>query len=688
MAMNDMRNRMLLVGLFGCGLLGWESMPPLCSASEPGAAPVITVTPSVTTPEPVSPLLFSGFIELAFGRSENVLAEMLFDRGFEVPDTLTFNKGWCSFTKPKPEMEEWWHSGYEENRWYLWKAESDTASEMKRLGGGYWPAPANGKVYVAVTNKSRTDPVCLAQNGIWVKPGLAHSFTGFFCDGTHFSADRKARNPVNLEICLFPERKFDGPALSSVTLKVDTAVFERYTATLPACKYEGRATFAIRVGPGKRFSCDMLSLMPADHAAGLRKDVIEAMKQVPASVVRFPGGCFASFYSWRDGIGDRDVRPVNQDTFWENVLINDFGTVEFVRLCREIGAEPMLCVPVMFGDAENAADWVAFCNAPRHPLHRKAGLDKPLGVKYWEMDNETYRLMDAITYARRCVEFSRAMKRVDPSIKIIMNCYWNYHPKLQEMLDIAGADVDLVNNRGGKIAELRGDIAALADYNRKHNRDVPLCHSEYRANSYDLPVAKPAAGGADGLNQPSSDAKETILTKASRWAYGLSVLCDFLDYQSFGGAFRFANFTNYTDGWGENLVNCSKSKAYLSAAGQAYAFLQRQKMAWPLAIEVPDSAPTLRFQAAWNGDKTTLILVVLNMSAETRTLTADLSRLDRRFAKEASGEALSAASPLVFNTETEPNRIARETFAVPNKGKRLTHPFKPWSATAIRLGSE
>jgi alpha-L-arabinofuranosidase len=103
---------------------------------------------------------------------------------------------------------------------------------------------------------------------------------------------------------------------------------------------------------------------------------------------------------------------------------------------------------------------------------------------------------------------------------------------------------------------------------------------------------------------------------------------------------------------------------------------------------VPDSAPTLRFQAAWNGDKTTLILVVLNMSAETRTLTADLSRLDRRFAKEASGEALSAASPFVFNTETEPNRIARETFSVPNKGNRLTHAFKPWSATAIRLGSE
>ena len=271
---------------------------------------------------------------------------------------------------------------------------------------------------------------------------------------------------------------------------MDATTCRRFAVTLPAVAQAGRVTLAIRVPPGRKLVCDNLSLMPQDNIGGIRREVVAAFRATPQAIIRFPGGCFASTYRWQDGIGELDTRPVDLHNWWDNPLLNDFGTVEFLRFCRQAGAEPMLCVPVMFGDPMNAADWVAFCNKPGHRLHAKAGLKEPLPVKFWELDNETYRRLDAITYARRCVEFSKAMKRVDPTIQTIMNCYWIYHTKLKEMLDIAGPYIDIVNNRGGNIAELRGDLAELDRYNTAHHRRIGLCHSEYRANSYDLPVGR------------------------------------------------------------------------------------------------------------------------------------------------------------------------------------------------------
>ena len=334
----------------------------------------------------------------------------------------------------------------------------------------------------------------------------------------------------------------------------------------------------------------------------------------------------------------------------------------------------------------NAADWVAFCNSASHPLHRKAGIAGPLHVKFWELENEPYRRLDAITYARRCVEFSRAMKAVDPTVQIIMGCYWVYHKALNEMLEIAGPDIDLINNRGGNIAELRGDLAVIARYNKEHQRNIGLCHSEYRANDYDLPVEKKETGDGGGLNQPKSgDTTETLLAKASRWSYGLSVLSDFLEYQDFGGAFRFANFTNYVDGWGENLINCAKSRVYPSAAGQAFSFLQRQHMSRPLTAGCSGDSSLVRVKAAWDSGRTAMIVFTLNLGSRPEQMTVDLSQTGCTFREDASGSTLFAASPKVFNQESMAGQIREEPTVVTCGGSYYRFTSKPWSATAVRI---
>ena len=654
-----------------------------------GSTVEVTVTGKAAAAKPVSPLLFSSFIELAFGRSDLISAELLLDRGFEMPAKATLNSGngWCERVKPRIEEEDWWHSGYEEHPWRLAAGATNTSARMVR-GADTWPHAPSGKVYLRVENTS-DEAVALAQDGIWVKAGVPLDFSGLLCDGTMFSATPVAKKPVAVDVCLCPEGQLDAAPLTRAGILVDATTCRRFAVQLPAPTVTGRATFALRIPAKSTLVCDMFSLRPADRVGEIRREVIDGMKQVPASVIRFPGGCFASTYHWRSGIGDRDARPVDAEHWWNFPMLNDLGTVEFLGMCKAIGAEPMLCVPVMFDDAYNAADWVAFCNTTGHPLHAKAGIEKaPMRVRYWELDNETYRRMDAITYAHTCVEFARAMKKVDPQIKIIMDCYWVYHGALTQMLAIAGQDIDLVNNRGGHIAELRGDLAVLADYNAKHGRDLRLCHSEYRANSYDLPIDPGAARGADdGLNAPkSAGGKDSAIAKASRWSYGLSMLCDFLEYQGFGGDFQFANFTGYNDGWGEGLVNCAKSRVYPSAAGEAFAFLRRQGMSQPLVLETDARSPLIRVQAAWDEKAETLILFALNLSAQPRKVAWDLAAAGAEFHGAAMVESLAAPTARVSIPESGADPVTRETATVPVTDRWVLLQTRPYSATAVRIG--
>ena len=655
----------------------------LLGSATKAAAVEVTVDNKVMVSKPVSPILFGSFIELAFARSDLLSAEMLFDRGFELgSNTLNEAKGWCVFVKPRQEMECWWHSGYEENRWRLVKGKTDRASTMVRFTEE-WPAPPNGKFALRVENKSTNETIHVAQDGIWVNAGASYIFSGLLCDGTMFSGDATTTNPVPLDVCLFPEGKLDALPVSRVRIVVDATTCRKFTARLSAGSFTGRTTFALRIPPGYNLVCDMLSLMPTDHQATLRKDAIDAMRQVPAGIVRFPGGCFASTYHWRDGIGDRDTRPVDFHNWWNIPLLNDIGTVEYLSLCKAIGAEAMICVPVMFDDVYNAVDWLAFCNTEHHPFHAKAGIARsPMPVKYWELDNETMRTMDAITYAHRCVEYSRAMKQVDPQIKTIMNCYHVYRGKLREMLEIAGADIDLVNGRDSDIAEHRRDLAVLAEFNAAHKTDVGLCHSEFRANNYELP-AEP-----DLPNAPKLDGgKDSRTAKTSRWAYGLTTLCDFLDYQSFGGDFRFANFTGYNDGWGEGLIYCAKSRVYLSAPGQAFALLLHQKMAWPLSIKTATPAPMQRLQVAWDLERKTLILFALNLSGQPEKTTFDLSGIDAPLAGTATVESLAGPATATV-PEIGPNPIVWESATLTTNGKTIIVELRPYSATAIRLDSK
>ena len=174
---------------------------------------------------------------------------------------------------------------------------------------------------------------------------------------------------------------------------------------------------------------------PLSDAFGFRTDVLQAVKGLGVSILRWPGGNFASGYNWKDGIGPKDQRPARPELAWNDVESNRFGTDEFLRYAETIGAEPYICVNLGLGSIGDARDWVEYTNSPKRTYwadqRRKNGRDQPYNVKYWALGNEIdgpWQLghKNAEEYSKFALEAAKAMRGIDPSIKLVASGSSNY----------------------------------------------------------------------------------------------------------------------------------------------------------------------------------------------------------------------------------------------------------------------
>ena len=165
---------------------------------------------------------------------------------------------------------------------------------------------------------------------------------------------------------------------------------------------------------------------PLADGKGFRTDVIEALRELKVPVVRWPGGCFASAYHWRNGVGD--PRQPSLDKAWGVEDPNTFGTDEFVAWCRLIGAEPYICTNAGTGTAEEMSDWVEYCNLKdqgQFARMRKAnGSAEPLNVRYWSIGNENYLggeigAKTVEEWGPLVRESAKMMRAVDSNLKIL-----------------------------------------------------------------------------------------------------------------------------------------------------------------------------------------------------------------------------------------------------------------------------
>ena len=162
---------------------------------------------------------------------------------------------------------------------------------------------------------------------------------------------------------------------------------------------------------------------PLADASGFRRDVIDAVRRLRPSVIRWPGGCFASAYHWRHGLGP--ARLPSYDKAWRVEDPNTFGTDEFIAYCRLVGAEPYLCTNAGTGAPEEMSDWVEYCNLEGDSrwarLRGANGHASPYDVRLWSIGNENYGwweigARDSAEWGRYVREAAKMMRRVDDRI--------------------------------------------------------------------------------------------------------------------------------------------------------------------------------------------------------------------------------------------------------------------------------
>ena len=151
---------------------------------------------------------------------------------------------------------------------------------------------------------------------------------------------------------------------------------------------------------------------PIPNTGGIRDDVVAALKPLGVPVLRWPGGCFADTYHWRDGIGPSADRPQRVNVHWGMAdEPNQFGTHEFVAFCRALGAEPYFAGNLGSATPAELRDWVEYCNfAGKSALadeRRANGAEDPFRIRYWGVGNENWGCGGNLSPAEYAGEFSK-----------------------------------------------------------------------------------------------------------------------------------------------------------------------------------------------------------------------------------------------------------------------------------------
>ncbi|MFC2129510.1 alpha-N-arabinofuranosidase [Bacteroidota bacterium] len=168
--------------------------------------------------------------------------------------------------------------------------------------------------------------------------------------------------------------------LDEAETKINKEIYGHFAEHLGRCIYGG-----IFVGEDSEIP----------NIRGYRSDVIEALQEMEIPLLRWPGGCFADTYHWKDGIGPRETRPSIVNTHWGGVTEdNSFGTHEFLEFCELIGAMPYISMNLGSGTVQEAAEWVEYVTSssesPMTDLRKQNGREDPWNVKYWGIGNENW----------------------------------------------------------------------------------------------------------------------------------------------------------------------------------------------------------------------------------------------------------------------------------------------------------
>jgi len=445
-----------------------------------------------------------------------------------------------------------------------------------------------------------------------------------------------------------------------------------------------------------------------------RDDFVQATRELAPTLIRWPGGCFSSYYRWAEGVGTRSARRPMLNLCWGGVETNQVGTHEFIDFCRLVGADPLIAVNfesdgrkhwarppeasvyggVRSAGPKEAAAWVQYCNRRRHARRSRNGSAQPFGVRLWQIGNETSygnSGYDRETAARRTLAFAKAMRKADPDIELIG---WGDSGWAGRMLEVAGEHLRYLAfhphfDSGLKNSPLRGN-----EYRKDPDRTWRhLMHAHKLIETKLSQMRREIRGSGVGLAITESHFylyPRNQCNVLRSWAAGVANARVLNVHARNGDILKIATAADFCGNrWTVNavMIPTPGGRSYLMPVARVMALFR--KHVGKKAVRVESAPKDLDVTASRTGRRIFMHVVNVNRTRSVR------ARVRLRGMAIVSARAFEIADdPASEIYETEPDLFAPKQRKLPVNGKRLQGKYRPgqlnWtfppaSVTAVEL---
>ncbi len=427
-----------------------------------------------------------------------------------------------------------------------------------------------------------------------------------------------------------------------------------------------------------------------------REDLVKGTKELAPTLIRWPGGCLASYYRWKEGVGPRARRKPMLNLCWGGIETNQVGTHEYLDFCRQVGADSLTVVnfesdgrrhwarPAKGGlrsaGPREAVEWVDYCNNPRNAARKRNGAKEPLKVRLWQIGNETSydpNGYDCETAARRTVAFARAMRKADADIELIG---WGDSGWAPRMLEIAGEHLQYVAVHQAVRSTLPDSPLRWDEYRKDPTRTWEHLMSGYQTTEAKLAKVREEIAGFDvklaltegHFSAPGRHRSEVLST----WAAGVANARVLNVHTRNGDILKIATLADFCGtSWMTNAVMIPRGSAYMMPVARVMALYRRH--IGSKALKVLKCPAGLDVTASRRGTRVFLHVVNTRRSRSVRT------RFTVQGMRIVAGRAFEIADdPMRHVDQRDPELFSPKERRVPRSG---VWTFPAASVTAVEL---
>jgi alpha-N-arabinofuranosidase len=262
--------------------------------------------------------------------------------------------------------------------------------------------------------------------------------------------------------------------------------WEKRETIIPSLPKQTKVKLVLYIKEPGEINFDEASLMATDNRYTLRKEVYDMIKELKSGVIRFPGGCYADYRTWHfeQSIGDNDQRVSPNYWFTSLIMRMDFSLDEYMAMCEELNITPYLTVNFQSGSVQEALNLLEYCNGSVDTKYGKMRADNghpaPYNVKYFEIGNEQWECFSP-NYPTQYLDFYKAMKEYDPSIKILVNGFhWAGLSEIIRVFSVVQDNADFYSWHPAASAYPEDSILPTDEYYGM------VCYSNYTQNDINI----------------------------------------------------------------------------------------------------------------------------------------------------------------------------------------------------------